>query len=235
MPVSSNRIPPEENLFIQVLITEICRRQVASKAAAISAGTKPIFMNPEVDWYFDKAGKWQQETEQLRKIVLDCGLEEVLKWGCPCYRSGKRNIVLIHTFKGYCALLFFKGVLLGDPEGLLVQQTGNVQAARQVRFRNAQEVARLSAVLKTYIYEAIAAEEAGLKVPMKKTEEFEMPEEFRMQLETQPGLEAAFGALTPGRQRAYLLYFSSAKQAATRAARVEKSMPLIMAGKGLND
>jgi uncharacterized protein YdeI (YjbR/CyaY-like superfamily) len=192
-------------------------------------------MNPKVDFYFNKAKTWQKEITQLRSIVLDCGLTEELKWGVPCYTLGKANIVLIHVFKEYCALLFFKGALLNDTDGILVQQTENVQAARQIRFTNAQEVARLKPVLKAYIYEAIEVEKAGLKVKLKKPAEFPVAAEFQQQLNKKAALKKAFEALTPGRQRAYLLYFSAAKQAETRAARVEKSIPQILAGKGLND
>jgi uncharacterized protein YdeI (YjbR/CyaY-like superfamily) len=192
-------------------------------------------MNPKVDFYFNKAKTWQKEITQLRSIVLDCGLTEELKWGVPCYTLGKANIVLIHVFKEYCALLFFKGALLNDTDGILVQQTENVQAARQIRFTNAQEVARLKPVLKAYIYEAIEVEKAGLKVKLKKPAEFPVAAEFQQQLNKKAALKKAFEALTPGRQRAYLLYFSAPKQAKTRAARVEKSIPQILAGKGLND
>jgi uncharacterized protein YdeI (YjbR/CyaY-like superfamily) len=192
-------------------------------------------MNPKVDWYFNKAEKWQEEVEKLRAIVLDCGLTEELKWGCPCYTLRKSNIVLIHVFKEYCALLFFKGALLDDPNGILVQQTENVQAARQIRFSNIREIFDLEPVIISYIHEAIEVEKAGLKVPLKKTAEFTMPEEFQNKLDGQPALKTAFYALTPGRQRGYLLYFSSAKQSKTRASRVEKYMPQILDGKGLDD
>lgn len=192
-------------------------------------------MNPEVDFYFDKAGKWQKEVEKLRVIVLDCGLTEELKWGVPCYTFGNSNVVLIHVFKEYCALLFFKGALLSDANGILVQQTENVQAARQVRFTNAREIVKLEPTLKAYIYEAIEVEKAGLKVNFKKTTAFPIPEEFQKKLDKTPALKAAFDALTPGRQRAYLLHFSAAKQSRTREARVEKCMPQILKGKGLND
>lgn len=192
-------------------------------------------MNPKVDFYFQKAGKWQKETEQLRNIVLDCGLVEELKWGVPCYTFQNANIVLIHTFKDYCALLFFKGALLGDPEGILVQQTEQVQAARQIRFTHLREIIGQEAALKAYIYEAVAVEEAGLKVAFKKTEAFAVPEEFQQKLEEVPALKTAFEALTPGRQRAYLLHFAAAKQSKTRVSRVEKCMPLILEGKGLDD
>lgn len=192
-------------------------------------------MNTKVDFYFDKAGKWQEATEKLRKIVLSCGLTEELKWGCPCYMQGKSNIVLIHVFKEYCALLFFKGALLNDPDGILIQQTENVQAARQIRFTDAKQVTKQAAVLKTYIQEAIGIEKAGLKVELKKPAEFAMADEFRAKLDNDRNLEKAFEALTPGRQRAYLLHFSSAKQAKTREARVEKAIPQILDGKGLDD
>jgi uncharacterized protein YdeI (YjbR/CyaY-like superfamily) len=192
-------------------------------------------MNPKVDFYFDKAPKWQEELRQLRTIVLDTGLAEELKWGCPCYVIGKKNIVLIHAFKEYCALLFFKGALLKDTDKILIQQTENVQAARQARFTSVKEITKLKKVLKAYIYEAIEVENAGLKVELKKTTEFNMPEEFEKRLQKNAALKTAFKALTPGRQRAYLLYFSSAKQTETREARIEKYTPQILEGKGLND
>lgn len=192
-------------------------------------------MNPKVDFYFSKATKWQQEIEQLRAIVLDCGLTEVLKWGVPCYTLQKSNIVLIHTFKEYCAFLFFKGALLQDTNGILIQQTERVQAARQIRFTNVQEIVKLAPILKAYIYEAIEVEKAGLKVELKETAAFPMAEEFKNQLDELPALKIAFEALTPGRQRAYLLHFAAPKQSKTRTARIEKSMPQILKGKGLND
>jgi len=192
-------------------------------------------MNPAVDFYFDKASTWQKELEQLRSIVLDCGLTEELKWGCPCYTFQKRNIVLIHVFKEYCALLFFKGALLTDTNGILVQQTENVQAARQARFTNEREIVKKEALLKAYIYEAIEVEKAGLKVDLKKTAAFRIPEEFQKKLDKDTALKTAFEALTPGRQRAYILYFSAPKQSKTRASRVEKYIPKIFNGKGLND
>ena len=192
-------------------------------------------MNPKVDFYFNKAEKWQEAIEKLRVIALDCQLTEELKWGCPCYTFEGNNIVLIHTFKEYCALLFMKGVLLKDPIGILIQQTENVQSARQIRFTNAEEIDEMAHILKAYIQEAIEVEKAGLEVEFKKTTEFNMPEEFQKKLDENPDLEHAFEALTPGRQRAYLLYFSGAKQAKTREARVEKYMPKILDGKGLND
>ena len=192
-------------------------------------------MNPKVDFYFTKAKKWQEEIEQLRTIVLDCGLTEELKWGCPCYTFQKSNIVLIHTFKEYCALLFFKGALLSDANGLLVQQTKNVQAGRQIRFTSIREIVKQKRVLKAYIHEAIEVEKAGLRVEFKKTAEFSMPEEFQNKLDEMPELKTAFDALTPGRQRAYLLHFSAPKQSKTRESRVEKSMKKILMGKGLDD
>ena len=192
-------------------------------------------MNPKVDFYFNKAEKWQEAIEKLRMIALDCQLTEELKWGCPCYTFEGNNIVLIHTFKEYCALLFMKGVLLKDPIGILIQQTENVQSARQIRFTNADEIDEMAHILKAYIQEAIEVEKAGLEVEFKKTTEFNMPEEFQKKLDENPDLEHAFEALTPGRQRAYLLYFSGAKQAKTREARVEKYVPKILDGKGLND
>ena len=192
-------------------------------------------MNPNVDWYFTKATKWQKEIEKLREIVLDCDLIEELKWGCPCYSYQKKNIVLIHVFKEYCAVLFFKGALLKDTKGILVQQTENVQAARQVRFTSLQQIVKMEKVLKAYIYEAVEVEEAGLKVPLKKTQEFKMSEEFQIKLDKLPALKKAFYELTPGRQRGYLLYFSSAKQSKTREARIEKYMPHILEGRGLDD
>ena len=192
-------------------------------------------MNPKVDFYFIKAKKWQKEFETLRSIVLDCQLTEELKWGNPCYTFEKKNIVLIHGFKDYCALLFFKGALLKDPKGILVQQTENVQSARQIRFTNVQEIVKLKATLKSYIYEAVKVEESGLKVEFKKTSEFAIPEEFQNKLDKNRALKTAFKALTPGRQRAYLFYFSSAKQSKTRAARVEKYVEQILDGRGLDD
>ncbi|MDN3547252.1 YdeI/OmpD-associated family protein [Mucilaginibacter aquaedulcis] len=192
-------------------------------------------MNPKVDFYFNKAGKWQQETERLRTIILDCGLTEELKWGCPCYTFQNRNIVLIHDFKEYCALLLFKGALLNDPHHILVQQSKNVQAARQIRFTNVLEIIELEPAIKACVFEAIEVEKAGLKVNLKKTEEFTMPQEFQYKLDKIPALKTAFEALTPGRQRAYLLHFSSPKQSKTRESRIEKYIPQILDGKGLND
>jgi len=192
-------------------------------------------MNPKVDFYFSKAKKWQEEYEKLRMIILDCGLTEELKWGCPCYTFQKSNIVLIHGFKEYCALLFFKGALLNDANVILIQQTKNVQAARQVRFINVREIVKMEKILKAYIYEAIEVEKAGLKVKLKKTSDFKIPEEFQNKLDKKPALKKAFNALTPGRQRAYIFYFSQPKQSKTREARIEKYMQQILAGKGLDD
>lgn len=191
-------------------------------------------MNPKADFYFNKA-KWQKELEQLRTIALDCGLAEEVKWGCPCYMFQKGNIVLIHVFKEYCALLFFKGALLQDANGILIQQTENVQAARQFRFTNVREIVKMESVLKAYIYEAIEVEKAGLKVPLKKTKDFVIPEAFQKKLDESPALETAFKALTPGRQRAYIFYFAQPKLAKTKESRVEKYIPQILNGKGLDD
>jgi uncharacterized protein YdeI (YjbR/CyaY-like superfamily) len=192
-------------------------------------------MNTKVDFFFRKAKNWQEEFEKLRTIVLDCGLTEELKWGVPCYTFQKSNIVLIHGFKKYCALLFFKGALLKDAKGILIQQTKNVQAARQIRFTSVQEIVKMKTILKTYIHEAIEVEKAGLKVNFKKTTEFIVPEEFQHKLDEIPGLKTAFKSLSPGRQRAYILYFSAPKQSKTRESRVEKGMQQILIGKGLDD
>ena len=192
-------------------------------------------MNPKVDWFFSKDTKWQKEYEKLRVIILDCGLTEELKWGCPCYTLGESNIVLIHGFKEYCALLFFKGALLNDPNGMLIQQTKNVQSARQIRFTNVREIVKMERILKAYIYEAIEVERAGLKVNFKKTSEYKIPEEFQKKLNKNPALKPAFDSLTPGRQRAYIFYFSQPKQSKTRESRVEKYTKQILNGKGLND
>jgi len=191
--------------------------------------------DPKVDGYLRRAKKWQEEFEKLRTIILDCGLTEELKWGHPCYTFEKKNIVLIHGFKEYCALLFFKGALLKDAEGILIQQTKNVQAARQIRFTNVREIVKKRAILKAYVREAIEVEKSGQKVELKKTFEFKVPEEFHKKLAKTPALKTAFQALTPGRQRAYLLYFSTPKQSKTRESRVEKCVPQILKGKGLND
>jgi uncharacterized protein YdeI (YjbR/CyaY-like superfamily) len=192
-------------------------------------------MNPKVDAFISKATKWQEEFEKLRMIILDCQLTEELKWGVPCYTFEKSNVVLIHGFKEYCALLFVKGALLNDPKDILIIQTENVQAGRQIRFTDVDEIVELEPILKTYIFEAIEVEKAGLKVDYKKTSEFKIPEEFQNKLDENPDLKTAFETLTPGRQRAYLLYFSTPKQSKTRVARVEKYIPQILNGKGLND
>lgn len=192
-------------------------------------------MNPKVDFYFEENIGWQKEITKLRELVLTCGLTEELKWGSPCYTFQKKNIVLIHVFKEYCALLFFKGALLQNTDGLLIQQSDNVQAARQIRFTNLGQVSKNKAAIKAYIYQAIEVEKAGLKVELKKTEEFAMADEFKSKLTQMPGLATAFKALTPGRQRAYMLHFSSPKQSKTREARIEKCVQQILDGKGLND
>ncbi len=192
-------------------------------------------MNPKVDAFLGRAKKWQDEFEKLRTIVLECGLQEELKWGQPCYSYEGTNVVLMHGFNEYCALLFFKGALLKDPNGILVQQTENVQAARQIRFTDTKQIVKMKAIIKAYIHEAIEVERAGLKVPMKKTAEFKMPEEFKVRLDKSANLKKAFYALTPGRQRAYLLYFASAKLAKTREDRIDKYAPHILKGKGLDD
>jgi uncharacterized protein YdeI (YjbR/CyaY-like superfamily) len=192
-------------------------------------------MNPRVDEYLSKVKKWQEEFEKLRVIILDCGLTEELKWGVPCYTFQKRNIVLIHGFKEYCALLFFKGALLKDARGILVKQTENVQAGRQIRFTSVREIVAMETILKACIYEAIEVEKAGLDVTLKKNTEFIIPEEFQNKLDEIPALKAAFETLTPGRQRAYILYFSAPKQSKTRLSRVEKCIQQILKGKGLKD
>lgn len=192
-------------------------------------------MNPKVDFYFDKADTWQKELEQLRTIVLECGLTEELKWGTPCYTFQKNNIVLLHVFKEYCAVLFFKGALLHNTDGILIQQTKNTQATRQIRFTNVQQITEQKTILKAYIYEAIEVENAGLEVRFKKTDEFTVPDEFQQKLNETPSLKTAFEALTPGRQRAYLLYFAAPKQSKTRESRIEKYTPQILEGKGLKD
>lgn len=191
-------------------------------------------MNPKVDAFLSKATKWREEYEKLRAIALSCPLTEELKWGWPCYTLGESNIVLIHGFKEYCALLFFKGALLKDPNGILIRQTENAQAGRQIRFTSAQEIAGMERILKAYILEAIEVEKAGLKVEKKKTAEFKIPEEFQSKLDEVPALKAAFAALTPGRQRAYLLHFSAPKQSKTRETRIEKCVQQILDGKGLD-
>jgi uncharacterized protein YdeI (YjbR/CyaY-like superfamily) len=192
-------------------------------------------MNPKVDVFLSKAKQWREEFEKLRMIILDFGLTEELKWGVPCYTFQKSNIVLIHGFKEYCAILFVKGALLRDSRDVLIQQTENVQAARQIRFTNVQEIIKMEPILKAYIHEAIEVEKAGLKVNFKKTTEYTIPEEFQNKLDEIPALKTAFDALTPGRQRAYIFYFSAPKQSKTRESRVEKYMQQILNGKGLND
>lgn len=191
--------------------------------------------NPKVDGFLRKAKKWKEEFEKLRAIVLDCGLTEDFKWMHPCYTFDNKNIVIIHGFKDYCALLFHKGALLQDPHGILIQQTENVQAARQIRFTHAQEIADIETILKNYILAAIEIEKAGLEVELKKTTEYAIPEELQHKFNELAGLKSAFEALTPGRQRAYLLHFSQPKQSKTRVSRIEKCVPQILDGKGLND
>jgi uncharacterized protein YdeI (YjbR/CyaY-like superfamily) len=192
-------------------------------------------MNPKVDWYFEKHDRWEKELRRLRAIALDCALTEELKWGCPCYTLDGSNVVLIHVFKEYCAFLFFKGALLQDAHQILVQQTKNVQSARQIRFTDSSEVLKLQRTVKAYLLEAIAVEKSGLRVERKQTAEFDMPEEFKSKLNQLPALKKSFDALTPGRQRGYLLYFSSAKQSKTREARIQKCIERIIDGKGLDD
>jgi uncharacterized protein YdeI (YjbR/CyaY-like superfamily) len=192
-------------------------------------------MNPKVDFFFNKATKWQEAYSALRMLVLECGLTEELKWGCPCYTNKKSNIVLIHGFKDYCALLFMQGALLKDPKGILIQQTENVQAARQIRFTDIQEILKRKSTIKVYIKEAIAIDKSGLKVELKKASDHKIPAEFQIVLDDMTELKTAFEALTPGRQKSYLFYFSAAKQAKTREARIEKYIPKILDGKGLED
>ena len=192
-------------------------------------------MNPKVDWIFNKASKWQQAYQELRDIVLGCKLTEELKWGCPCYTYNENNIILIHGFKNYCALLFMKGAILKDAKKILIQQTENVQSARQIRFAGINEITKQKAVIKSYIREAIEVERLGLKVEMKKTKQYKIPDEFQSALNEMAEMKKAFLKLTPGRQRGYLLYFSSAKQAKTRNERIEKYLPKILDGKGLDD
>jgi uncharacterized protein YdeI (YjbR/CyaY-like superfamily) len=204
-------------------------------------GYKPIMnakeekRNPKVDAFLSRAKHWQEEFEKLREIILDCQLTEEFKWGWPCYAIQKRNIVLMHGFKEYCALLFFKGALLKDAKGILIQQTKNVQATRQIRLTNVREMVKLKPTLKAYIKEAIEVEKAGLKVNYRKTSEFKTPVEFQNKLHELPALKTAFESLTPGRQRGYIFYFSQPKQSKTRESRVEKSVKQILKGRGLND
>lgn len=192
-------------------------------------------MNPKVNWFFDKDTPWKESYEKLRQIALGCGLTEELKWGHPCYTVNGSNVVLIQGFKEYCALYFLRGVLLEDDAGILIQQTKNMQGARQIRFRGLHEVVKLEPVLKTYIRRAVENEKAGLKVALKKTSEFEVPEEFAARLKASPALKKAFAKLTPGRQRGYLLHFASAKQSKTRIARIDANVDRIMEGLGLQD
>jgi len=192
-------------------------------------------MNSKADWFFTKQTKWQDAYSELRTLALDCNLTEELKWGCPCYTVEKRNIILIHGFKDYCALLFMQGALLKDAKKMLVQQTENVQSARQIRFKNLEEILKNKTTVKAYIKEAIAIDKAGLKVELKKTTEYNIPEEFQIVLKDMPQLKTAFQALTPGRQRGYLLYFSAPKQVKTRETRIEKYLQQILDGKGLDD
>jgi uncharacterized protein YdeI (YjbR/CyaY-like superfamily) len=192
-------------------------------------------MNPKADWFFEEDTRWQKEYKVLRNIVNSCGLTEEVKWGVPCYTLQGNNVVLIHGFKDYCALLFHKGVLLSDEQQLLIQQTKNVQAARQIRFTSLEEITSNEKLLKTYIYEAVEVERAGVQVPYKKTEEFDMPDEFKVRLDNDATLKTAFESLTGGKQRGYLLYFSSAKQSKTRESRIEKHLDKILMGKGLDD
>ncbi len=192
-------------------------------------------LNPKVDVYIARAKNWQEETEQLRDILIDCGLAEDLKWGKPCYAYNKSNIAIIQGFKEYFALLFFKGVLLKDPKGVLVRTGENTHVGRQLRFANVREIAKMKPIIKAYVNEAIAIEKVGLKVERKANQAPALPEEFKAQLNKNLALKSAFKALTPGRQRAYNIYFSQAKQPQTRIARIEKCIPQILNGKGLND
>jgi uncharacterized protein YdeI (YjbR/CyaY-like superfamily) len=192
-------------------------------------------MNPKVDAFLERQDKWRAEFEKLRRILLSSGLTEELKWGQPCYALDGKNVALIHGFKEYCAILFHKGALFQDPKGVLVQQTKNVQAARQIRFTSVQEVTKLEKTVKVYVREAIEIERAGLKVQLKKTEDLDLPEEFESTLAANSTLQAAFAALTPGRQRAYIFHFSQPKLSTTRAARVAKQAPRILKGLGLDD
>lgn len=191
--------------------------------------------NPTVNWFFDREGKWQEAYNALRNLVLDCGLTEELKWGCPCYVNQKSNIVLIHGFKDFCALLFMQGALLIDPQKILVQQTENVQSARQIRFQSIDEILDSQTIIKDYIKEAIKNDNAGLKLELKAATEFEIPVEFQNALDEIENLKTAFKKLTPGRKKGYLLHFASAKQSKTRLDRIEKCIPKILDNKGLND
>lgn len=191
--------------------------------------------NPRVDFFFAKAEKWREELEKLRAILLDSPIVEELKWGHPCYTFEGGNVVIIQGFKEYCALLFPKGALLKDADRILIRQTENVQAARQIRFTDARQILKMKATLKAYIDEAIQVEKSGAKITYKKTADFKMPEEFKSKLDKTPALKTAFEALTPGRQRAYLLHFAAPKQSETRESRIKKCIPQILTGKGLND
>jgi uncharacterized protein YdeI (YjbR/CyaY-like superfamily) len=191
--------------------------------------------NPKVDGYFKREKKWREESEKLREIVLGCPVTEELKWGKPCYTFQDSNVVIIQGFKEYCALLFGKGALLKDPKGILIQQTENVQAARQLRFTDVREITKMAPIIKAYVKEAIEVEKAGLEVQYKKTSEFKVPEELQNRFAEDRTFKKAFDALTPGRQRGYLLYFGAAKQSKTRESRIEKSMPQIFQGKGMQD
>lgn len=192
-------------------------------------------MSPKVDEYLREARSWQEEFEKLRMTILECGLTEELKWNKPCYMYKNKNIVIIQGFKKYCAVMFFKGALLNDPNGVLVRPGENSQAQRQIRFTDAQEIMEMKTVLKDYVNQAVEVEKSGLEVNFKKTEEFMIPEELQTKFNEMPSLKTAFDTLTPGRQRAYILYFSKAKQSKTREARIEKYMQNILDGKGLND
>jgi len=191
--------------------------------------------NPKVDFFFTNPSPWQKEYQLLREIILSCSLPEELKWGHPCYTFEGKNVILIHGFKEYCAVLFHKGALLKDPKGILIQQTENVQAARQVRFTNTGEIKKLNSTLKAYIKEAIEVERTGQKVAYKKADEYPVPEEFQARLNSDKNLKKAFLALTPGRQKGYLYHFSQAKQSKTREARIDKYIPQILDGKGMED
>jgi len=191
--------------------------------------------NPKIDPFFRKAKQWKEEFEKLREIVLECELTEDFKWMHPCYTHDDKNIVLIHGFKDYCALLFHKGALLKDPHGILIQQTENVQSARQIRFTSARQIEEMQLIIQSYVDEAIEVETAGLQVELKQTKDYEMPEELLNKFAEIPELKTAFEALTPGRQRAYLYYFAGAKQSKTRESRIDKYLPQILEGKGMDD
>jgi uncharacterized protein YdeI (YjbR/CyaY-like superfamily) len=194
-----------------------------------------IRMNPGVDKFLNEATQWQEETKKLRRIIFDCGLTEELKWSKPCYSFEDKNVVIIQGFKAYCALLFFKGYLLNDPEGILVKTGENTRVGRQIRFTGVQEIAKMEKILKAYIRQAVEVEKSGAKGDLEKTAEPAVPEELQKKLREIPALKTAFAALTPGRQRAYIFYFSQPKQSKTRESRIEKCMDLILDGKGLND